>query len=150
MSQSFSWPNYAIWRWRRNALPLLVWLVAAGVASWLLAHRSSANELTGIAQAEQRDVAALTNGRLRLVPVEILDSVKQGQPVAVLEDDRIAASLATAAAEVSRLRAELAATEDRLAIDAAVQQADHMAEARRYAVDVERSRRIGRENVGVI
>jgi len=140
MSRSFRWPNYAIWRWRRNALPLLVWLIAAGIASWLLAHRSSANELTGIAQADQRDVAALTNGRLQLVPVEMFDSVKQGQPVAVLEDDRIAASLATAAAEVSRLRAELAATEDRLAIDAAVQHSDHMAEARRYAVDVERNR----------
>ena len=140
MSQSFRWQAHATWRWRRHALPLVVWLVAAGTAGWLFVHRSSTCELTGIAQLDQRDVAALTNGRLRLVPVEMLDSVTEGQPLAVLEDDRIGASLATAAAEVSRLRAELAATEDRLVVDAAVQHADHMAEARRYAVDIERNR----------
>jgi len=140
MSQSFKWQAHAIWRRRQHALPLVVWLVAAGTAGRLLVHRSSTCELAGIAQLDQRDVAALTNGRLRLVPVEMLDSVKEGQPLAVLEDERIGASLATAAAEVSRLRAELVATEDRLAIDAAVQHSDHMAEARRYAVDVERNR----------
>ena len=140
MAQSVTWQGHAIWRWRRHALPLLVWLVAVAAAGWLFIHRSSTCELTGIARPEQRDVAALTNGRLRLVPVGLLDSVKEGQPLAVLEDDCLQASLATAAAEAARLRAELVAVEDRLTIDAAVQQADHMAEARRYAVDVESAR----------
>jgi len=49
----------------------------------------------------------------------------------VLEDDLVQASLATAAAEASRLRAELAAAEGRIVVESAVQEAEHLAEARR-------------------
>lgn len=60
--------------------------------------------------------------------------------MAVLEDDRVRAELATAAAETARLRAELAATEDRLTAEALVQDAEQMAEARRFAIDLESTR----------
>ena len=137
---SMKWQSCSVISWRRQVVPVFVWLAAAGAVGWLLVHRSSMCELAGIAHPEQREVAALTNGRLRLVPVELLESVKEGQPLAVLEDDRIQASLATAAAEAPRLRSELVAAENRLTADAAVEEAEYMADVRRYAVDVERLR----------
>lgn len=140
MAYSSVWHRYGLGPWRRHAVPLVVWLLAAGAAGRFMAHRSSSCELTGFACPTQRDVAALTEGRLRLVLVELLEAVTEGQPVAVLEDDLVQASLATAAAEASRLRAELAAAEGRIVVESAVQEAEHLAEARRCAVDVEMNR----------
>jgi multidrug resistance efflux pump len=109
-------------------------------SGWLLAHRAQRCELTGIALGEQRRVASLIDGRLLVVPVRQFEQVKQGQTLAVLEDGRIRAELATAEAQAARLRAELVATEDRLAAEALVMNAEQMAEARRFDMDVEKAR----------
>lgn len=140
MADAVKWQSYGLSRWRRHLIPVVVWLAASGGAVWLFAHRAQRCELVGIARGEQRQVAALTNGRLRMVPVVLFEAVKAGQTLAVLEDDRIRAALATAEAETARLRAELVATENRLTAEAALQDADQMAEARRFAIDVEGAR----------
>ncbi|MBN1511511.1 MAG: HlyD family efflux transporter periplasmic adaptor subunit [Phycisphaerae bacterium] len=140
MAQSYTWQDRGLWRWRRHAAPVAVWLLAVAVIGGLLAHRSSNGELQGIADARPRAVSAGTDGRLRLVPITLFEPVEEGQTLAVLEDDRIQALLATAAAEAARLRAELTATEDRLAVEAAAQEADRMARTRQYALDVESNR----------
>lgn len=140
MAQTLSWQGHRVRRWRRHVVPAAVWLLAAAVAGGLLLHQSTTYALVGIAHVQQRAVAAQTDGRLRFVPVTLFDAVKAGQTLAVLEDDRIQALLATAAAEVARLRSELAAAEDRLAVEAAVQEAKHLTDARGYAVDVESNR----------
>jgi len=72
-----------------------------------------------------------------LMPIRLFDEVRQGQTLAVLEDDQVRSALATASAEVARLRAELAATEARLEADAQNQQLARTAEGRRFATDVE-------------
>jgi membrane fusion protein (multidrug efflux system) len=127
-------------RWRRHFVPLLVWLLAIGVAGHLFARRASTCELTGVAHQEQCEVAPLTEGRVRLVTAELLEPVKAGQPVVVLEDDQMQAAVAIAAAEAARLRAELAAMENRLLAEVGAQNADQMTAARRYAIDVEHYR----------
>jgi multidrug resistance efflux pump len=107
---------------------------------WLIEHRSARLELVGIARGEQRQIAALTDGRLALVPVRLFEQVRSGQTLAVLEDDRIRAALATAAVESSRLQAELKATEARLVYEEGLQELEYAAEARRFAVDIEQTR----------
>ncbi len=140
MDQTLTWKRWGVGNCRRRLLPALVWVLAVGAAGWLFAYRSSRGELVGITNPARRNVTALTDGRLRLMPVALFEPVKAGQPLAVLEDDRIQASLATAAAEAVRLRAELAAAEKRLAAEAVGEEIKYAAEARRYAVDVERYR----------
>lgn len=137
---SRSWQTRGLWRWRRHAVPLLVWLLAVATAGWLFVHRSTAGELTGIALAEQRAVAPLVDGRLRLVTVELLEPVKAGQPLAVLEDDQLQAAIVTATAETARLQAELAASENRLTVEAEQDRTKQMTEGRHCIVDVERCR----------
>ncbi len=140
MAQATNWQRYTSGRWRRHAVPIVVWLATVAATGWLFFHRAQRCELVGIARGEQRQVAALTNGRLRMMPVELFDPVKAGQRLAVLQDDRIQAEVATAAAEAARLQAELVSVEGRLTAERALQEADQMAEARRFAIDVERSR----------
>jgi len=103
-------------------------------------ERSVRFSATGIAQGEQRQIAAQNPGRLLLLPVNLFEEVQQGQTLAVLEDDRIQAQLATAAAETARLRAELVATEDRLMAEAQVRAANQLSDTRRFALDVEQTR----------
>ncbi|MFH1748909.1 MAG: HlyD family efflux transporter periplasmic adaptor subunit [Planctomycetota bacterium] len=140
MTTTAKWQSYGLGRWRRQLAPVVVWLAASATAGWLFTHRAQRCELTGIAQGQQRQVASLIDGRLLIVPVRQFEHVKQGQTLAVLEDARVRAELATAAAEVARWRAELAATEDRLAAEALVQEVEQMAEARRFAIDLEDTR----------
>ena len=140
MTTTAKWQSYGLGRWRQQLAPVVVWLAASAAAGWLFTHRAQRCELTGIVQGEQREVAPVIDGRLLLVPVQRFEQVKQGQTLAVLEDDRVRAELATAAAEVARLRAELVATGDRLAAEALVQDAELMAEARRFAIDLEDTR----------
>lgn len=140
MAGSTTWQRRTLGNWRRQIIPVAVWLVAVGAAGTLLIRRSVTGELTGIAVPEQRAIAALADGRLRLLPVELFESVKEGQTLAVLEDDRIQAALATAAAEAARLRSEFVAAESRLTAEAAAQEADYVAQARRFAIDVENLR----------
>lgn len=140
MAGTAKWQSYGLGRWRWHAMPLLVWLASVGGVVWLLGHRAQRFELVGIAQGQQRQIAALTNGRLLMVPVQRFERVSQGQTLAVLADERIQAELATAGAEASRLRAELTAAMTRFAADAELQEAEQMAEARRFAFDVEQTR----------
>jgi len=140
MSKLDNWRNYGMSHWRRHLVPILVWLIAAGGAGWLFIHRAQRCELVGIAQGEQRQVAALTNGRLRIVPVQLFEQVKQGQPLAVFQDDKIQSELVTAAAAVVRLREELSAAENRLLTEAKLQETEQMAETGKLVIGVEKHR----------
>ncbi len=140
MAEAMSWQRRGLGPWRRHILPVVIWLGASAAAGLLLMRRSGTSEQMGIAMPEQRALAALTDGRIRLLPVEVFAAVKAGQTLAVLEDERIQAALATATAEAVRLKSEVAAADDRLRNEAAVRQADYSAQARRYAVDVENER----------
>jgi multidrug resistance efflux pump len=110
----------------------------------LFHHRSQRFEVLGIAQGQVRQVAATCAGRLKNVPVELFQKVKKGDPVAVidtvLDDEHLEAELATTRAEIERLMAELAATQDSLTAEAANMETDRIAAQRRFYVDVENAR----------
>ena len=135
-----NWRSYGLDCWKRHAASIFVWFAAIAGVVGLMERRTAQSDMPGLAQAEQRRVSAQKDGRLALVPVHLFESVHQGQTVAVLEDDRIKAALATAAAEAARLRAELRAAEASLASDAETLAADYVADERRFALNVEQAR----------
>jgi len=140
MATTAKWQSYGLGRWRRHLAPIVIWLAACAGTGWLFTHRAQRCEMAGIAQGQHCRVSSLIDGRLLAAPVQRFEQVKRGQTLAVLEDGRIRAELATAAAETARLQAELAATEDRLAAEALVLDTEFLAEARRFAIDLENTR----------
>lgn len=140
MTPMATWRGYSSGWWRPQLAPIVVWLGAIGGVAWLIGERGQGIGAVGLARGEQRQLAALSAGRVSLVAVRPFEEVQKGETLVLLEDDRIRAALATAAAETSRLRAELQAAEARLAADAAIQEFDYIAEARRFALDIEQTR----------
>ncbi len=131
------WVNFRSQVWRRHGPSIAIWLSAVAAIVFLLERRSGSFETVGIAQVENRQIAPAVIGRVRIMPTRLFDIVRQGQTLAVLEDDRVRSELATAAAEIARLRAELFATQDRLAFENKNITLTREVESRRFQTDVE-------------
>jgi len=133
---------------RVHLIPVIVWVTTVVCVAILFSHRAKRYEVLAIAQSQLHPIAATCTGRLMDLSVELFDEVKAGQILAVLDivtDDQknpqlLQAQLNTIAAEIERLRAQLAATEDQLITEAANLQNDRIADERRFAVDVENAR----------
>jgi multidrug resistance efflux pump len=121
-------------------LPLLVWLVALGGVAVLFLHSSEQFEVVGLTQGEISQVCAPVDGRLKAVYVQLYDNVTKGQVVAALDDELVAAKIATIAAAAEHLRAQLAPTQQQLLADAASRELNRTEEQRRFAVDIEQAR----------
>jgi multidrug resistance efflux pump len=136
--------SYRPGRLRLQILPFLVWLAAVVAVGFLFYHRSQRFEILGLAQGEVRQVAATCTGRLKNVPVELFDEVRKGDIVAVLDtvpdNEHLEVELATANAEIQRLMAELAHTQETLLAEAANIETDRTSTQRRFFVDVENAR----------
>lgn len=140
--------NYG--RWRRHVGSVGVWLVAVAALCWLFNQRLPRVEMVGIAQSEMRQVSSISTSRLAIMPVRLYEDVSAGQTVAFLNDDRVQAQLATAAAVVSQLRAELIAAEDQLIRQEELVKNDMFTSARRFAVDIESNRIRGLELTAIL
>jgi multidrug resistance efflux pump len=127
-----------------HVLPVLVWLVAVGGVVMMFHHRSQRFEILGMAQGQVRQIAATCTGRLRSVPVQLFQEVRTGDTLAVidtvLDNEHLEAQLATATAEIQRLKAELVRTQEQLLAEASNQQTNWIADRRRFSVDVENTR----------
>ena len=136
--------SYRSGRLHPHILPVLVWLVAVVGVGVLFHHRSQRFEILGIAQGQIRQIAATCTGRLKSVPVQLFQEVKKGDTVAVidtvLENEQLEVELAMANAEIQRLTAELAHTQETLLAEAANLETDRTAAQRRFSVDVENAR----------
>jgi len=132
--------NYHIGLWRWHILSVLVWFGAAAGVVGLFFYRSQRFEVLGFAAGEVRQIAATCTGRLKSVPVQLFETVSQGQTVAVLDDEHLQAQLATVSAEIKRLMAELIPTQEQLLAEAASSQSNWIADKRRFAIDVENAR----------
>lgn len=135
-------------RWRLHLLPVLVWLGALACVIMLFSRRSQRFEVLGIAQGQIHQIAATCPARLRNVSVQLFDTVKKGQTVAVvntvLENERpralLQAQLNTALAEIEHLTAQLVPTQDALSAEETDRQTNRVSDARRFAADVENAR----------
>jgi multidrug resistance efflux pump len=136
--------SYRPGRLRPHILPVLIWLVAAVGVGILFYHRSQRFEILGMAQGQVRQVAATCTGRLKNVPLELFQEVSKGEVVAIIDtvpdNEHLEAELAVANAEVQRLKAELAHTQQTLLAEAANLETDRTATQRRFYVDVENAR----------
>ena len=119
-------------------LPLLVWLITAAGVVFVFSKQAKKFEVVGFAQENLRQISATSTGRLKSVNVKLYQQVSRGQILASLEDDEVLAELATAQAEIQRLQAELAATDDRLMVEAVNEETDAEASRRQFALDAER------------
>ena len=72
---------------RLHSGPLLVWLSALICVVILFSHRLQRFEVLGIAQPQVHEVAATSTGRIKNITVQLFEEVKQGQIVAVFDDD---------------------------------------------------------------
>lgn len=128
----------------RYLLPVMVWLGAVICVAVLFYHRSQRFEVLGLAQGQVHQVAATCMGRLKSVPVELFDEVKQGQTVAVLDtvldNEHIEAELATVTAEIEHLMAQLVPTQESLLAEATNLETNRVGDQRRFSVDVENAR----------
>ena len=70
-------------RWRRHVSPVIVWVAVLGAVVWLFQQRAQRVEWWGIGQAQPRQVASTTAGRLKAVSVALFDVVEEGQVLAV-------------------------------------------------------------------
>lgn len=129
-------------------LPVVVWLATVAVVIGLFTQRARRFEVLGIAQGQLYQVAATVPGRLKDVPVVLFDKVKKGQTIAVIDivldnesrPEVVKAQLATIQAEIEHLMAQLAATKDTLLADKSDREINHIADSRRFAVDMENTR----------
>jgi len=127
-------------RLRLHILPILVWVGAVAFVVVLFHHRSQRFEVLGFAQGQVRQVAAISDGRLKSVPVQLFEKVSHGQILAVLADEPLQGQLATALAQIEFLMAKLIPTQELMLAEAANQQTDWIADRRRFDIDVENIR----------
>ena len=133
---------------RLHILPILVWFVALGGVIFLLSHRRQRFEVLGLAQGQVRQISSTSMGRLQNVPVQLFESVREGDVVAIIDtvldhkhlEVELKAKQAVFLAEIKQLQAELKATGNRLTVEAANRKNDMVDTQRRFALDVENAR----------
>jgi multidrug resistance efflux pump len=139
--------NY-LFRLRPHIFPIIVWLGALACVAFLFTRRSQRFEVLGMAQGQVNQVASNSPGRLKSIPVQLFDEVKEGQTVAVVnavldnEQPRseLQAQLATILAEIEHLTAQLVPAQDSLSAENADRQTNRFNDRRRFEVDVENAR----------
>lgn len=132
-----------------HVAPVVVWLGAIACVAALFYQRSKRFEIVGISQGEIRQVAATCTGRLKSVPVQLFETVKAGQTVAVIDTildneqllrAELKSKLAAASAEIEHLAARLVPTQDTLLAEETDREIRRSADMRRFLVDVENAR----------
>lgn len=134
----------SIARFKVHVVPFIVWVGAIVCIMALFSHRSRRFQILGIARGPMQEISATCVARLESVTVELFDEVTKGQVLAVLETtvdseyntELLEAQLKTVNAEIERLRAELTATEESYAANAANLDSDRITEARRFRSDI--------------
>jgi multidrug resistance efflux pump len=130
----------------RHAVPVAVWLVAVTSVIWLFQARAKRFEIVGIARGRILQVSPTTTGRIRDIPVEVYQTVRTGQTLAVVdtildneqgEEAKLRADLASVTAEIEHLAAQLVPTQEQMQAAMADQQNSRVLDQRRFATDIE-------------
>ncbi len=133
-------------RWlqvRSQILPVLIFAGASALTVRLWSWHAGLPTTVGEVEAVRFNTASHIDGVLVALPgreLEPFEVVIAGEVIAKLDDRPALASLASLQADLLRIRGELAATEASVRQQEADRQHDHMDEARRLAVDLERLR----------
>jgi multidrug resistance efflux pump len=120
--------------------PPVVWIVVAAGVIALVQVQPQYGATPGMAELVETAVAPMTNGSISQLAVELLDNVKPGQTLAVLDDGALNAEQATANAELAQLHARLEAEQKELDRTTANEQHKNLEERRRFAMNEEEAR----------
>jgi multidrug resistance efflux pump len=132
--------NYRSSVWRRHGLTFGVWGLAVAGAFFLVGKRTHHFEIVGAAQNRSYQIASKEIARIQTILVRPYEKIRQGQTVALLEDECIRCELSVATAEAARLKAELNALRDKMAVEAQEQTNLQLSNLRRFATDIEDAR----------
>jgi len=133
-------------RWdraRRSLLPVVCFCGCGLAVLWLWERQAQFPNAVGEVQAVRIDIAAPADGVLAPLshgPWALFDRVDQETVLAQLDDRAVRAEMATLQAEVVRLRRELTAAAEQLALDEAARKLDYDREARRLAWQLQQHR----------
>ena len=127
-------------RFNLHIMPVIIWLVAVAGVVGLFQKRWQGFEIVGMAQGQARIISPTTTGTIKIVPVLLFEHVNKWDTLAVLDDELLGAELATAAAQIEQLRAQLNATHNQLTVEAARIETNWIASGRRFSVDAEQLR----------
>ena len=122
------------------ALPLLVWLGAAGGVALLLRERSLPLPCKALAETSRYLVHTPLDAQIAALNVAELQPVAAGQVLGLLHDEAIRLQLARARLDLEQLRAELAAEQESRRQDKYQSQVDRDVELRRLHGDLETAR----------
>lgn len=125
-------------------MPVLVWLLAVITIVGLFQQRTQRFEVVGIAQSNSVNVASTCDGRLKSVPVQLYQEVKQGEILAVidtvLDNEQLKAELQAEQnillAEIDRLTAELNSARRAYETDIQDRRSDWVAQNRTFTADI--------------
>ncbi len=118
--------NFNAGRWKRHAIPLIVWLAALLAVGFIFLKRSVRLEMSGMVADSKTQVAAFDRGIINKVMVTLYQPVNHGDVLAVLDDSILRSELSLVKAELELLKAKLAMK--------------RQSEERRFMVDVEKAR----------
>jgi multidrug resistance efflux pump len=139
--------NYPF-RLRLHLLPILVWLGAVACVIGLFTRRSQRFEIVGMARSPVVHVSVNCPAKLETIPVQLFESVKKGQTVAVVntildnEQPRIElqTQLDAILAEIEHLSAQLVPTQETLLAEESDRVISRIARMRTFDVDIENAR----------
>lgn len=125
-------------------MPVLVWFLAVITIVGLFQQRAQRFEVIGIAQSNSVNVASTCDGRLKSVPVQLYQEVKQGEILAVidtvLDNEQLKAELQAEQnillAEIDRLTAELNSARRAYETDIQDRRSDWVAQNRTFTADI--------------
>lgn len=131
-------------RLNMRIMPVLVWLLAVITIVGLFQQRTQRFEVVGIAQSNSVNVASTCDGRLKSVPVQLYQEVKQGEILAVidtvLDNEQLKAELQAEQnillAEIDRLTAELNSARRAYETDIQDRRSDWVAQNRTFTADI--------------
>lgn len=130
----------------RHTVPVMVWLAALTSVVWMFYQRAERFEIVGIARGQIFQVGPTSTGRIREIPVEVYDTVRTGQTLAVVdtildneqgEEARLRADLASVTAEIEHLAAQLIPTQEKMQAETVNLQNNRAGDLRRFITDVE-------------
>jgi len=129
---------------------LLFW-AATGLGAWTLHQsRPTQHDFIGLVRSPEVEVASAIDGRVETLPIALYQYVETGEVIATLDPVQVQAGVASARAELERLRSELSAERARLENIELTSGFDRSMELRRYLNDEAEARIEGLQVQGEI
>lgn len=130
--------SYQSGRLRRHVFPVIIWLGALAGIVYMFQQRSQSFEVVGFAQGQILQIASTQTGQIKKIWVDMYDEVEEGQKIAELNDEHYQAQLASAHAEIAKIRSQLAAAENNILVDIQSRKTMQKVNSRNFSYDVER------------